>query len=76
MQARETLNLHCQDAEGFSLSVLTPNLPTNSSDEAIFEGCSFYEIADKTGQTIGKVRNHYHRGLERLRSLVSEKQCA
>jgi len=34
MQARETVNLNCQDAEGFSLSVLTPDLPANSSDEA------------------------------------------
>jgi RNA polymerase sigma-70 factor, ECF subfamily len=40
-----------------------------------FEGYSFYEIADKTGQTFGNVRNHYHRGLERLRFLVSQEKC-
>jgi RNA polymerase sigma-70 factor (ECF subfamily) len=32
-----------------------------------FEGYTFHEIAEKTGQTFGNVRNHYYRGLERLR---------
>jgi len=35
-----------------------------------FEGYSFREIADKTGQAIGNVRNHYYRGIERLRSHI------
>ena len=35
-----------------------------------FEGYTFHEIAEKTGQTFGNVRNHYYRGLERLRSHV------
>jgi RNA polymerase sigma-70 factor, ECF subfamily len=35
-----------------------------------FEGYSFREIAEKTGQTFGNVRNHYYRGLERLRSHI------
>jgi len=35
-----------------------------------FEGHSFQEIAEKTGQTLGNVRNHYYRGLERLRSQI------
>jgi RNA polymerase sigma-70 factor (ECF subfamily) len=35
-----------------------------------FEGYTFHEIAEKTGQTFGNVRNHYYRGLERLRSYV------
>ena len=26
----------------------------------------FQEIAEKTGQTLGNVRNHYYRGLERV----------
>ena len=40
-----------------------------------FEGYSFREIAEKTSQTLGNVRNHYYRGLERLRSQVfPEKQ--
>jgi RNA polymerase sigma-70 factor (ECF subfamily) len=36
-----------------------------------FEGYSFHEIAEKTGQTFGNVRNHYYRGIERLRSHIS-----
>jgi RNA polymerase sigma-70 factor, ECF subfamily len=35
-----------------------------------FEGYSFHEIAERTGQTLGNVRNHYYRGLERLRSHI------
>ena len=35
-----------------------------------FEGYTFHEIAEKTGQGFGNVRHHYYRGLERLRSLV------
>lgn len=35
-----------------------------------FEGYSFREIAEKTNQTLGNTRNHFYRGLERLRSCV------
>src|SRR5579875_2155547 len=28
----------------------------------LFEGYSFHEIAERTGQTFGNVRNHYYRG--------------
>jgi RNA polymerase sigma-70 factor, ECF subfamily len=35
-----------------------------------FEGYSLREIAEKTNQTLGNVRNHYYRGLERLRASV------
>jgi RNA polymerase sigma-70 factor (ECF subfamily) len=35
-----------------------------------FEGYNFHEIAEKTGQTFGNVRNHYYRALERLRSHI------
>lgn len=34
------------------------------------EGYSLREIAEQTGQTLGNVRNHYYRGLERLRSHI------
>jgi RNA polymerase sigma-70 factor (ECF subfamily) len=34
------------------------------------EGYSLREIAEKTNQTLGNTRNHFYRGLERLRSLV------
>lgn len=40
----------------------------------LFEGYSFHEIAERTGQTFGNVRNHYYRGLERLRSYVFHKK--
>jgi RNA polymerase sigma-70 factor, ECF subfamily len=40
----------------------------------LFEGYSFREIAAKTGQTFGNIRNHYYRGLERLRSYVFPKE--
>jgi RNA polymerase sigma-70 factor, ECF subfamily len=36
----------------------------------LFDGYSFREIAEKTGQTLGNVRNHYYRGLERLRACI------
>ena len=33
-----------------------------------FEGYSLREIAEKNGQTVGNVRHHYYRALERLRT--------
>ena len=35
-----------------------------------FDGYSFEEIAQRLGQTIGNARNHYYRGLEKIRKLV------
>jgi RNA polymerase sigma-70 factor (ECF subfamily) len=35
-----------------------------------FEGYSLREVADMTKQTLGSVRHHYYRGLERLRAAV------
>jgi RNA polymerase sigma-70 factor (ECF subfamily) len=35
-----------------------------------FEGYTFEEIAELTKQMIGNVRNHYYRGLEKIRKLV------
>jgi RNA polymerase sigma-70 factor (ECF subfamily) len=35
-----------------------------------FEGYTFHEIAERTGQAFGNVRHQYYRGLERLRSFV------
>jgi len=34
---------------------------------AYFEGLSMQEIADKTGDSLGNVRHHYYRGLQKLR---------
>lgn len=40
-----------------------------------FEGYSLREIAEKSGQSVGNVRHHYYRALERLRShLFSQKR--
>jgi RNA polymerase sigma-70 factor (ECF subfamily) len=41
---------------------------TQTLELHFFEGYSFREIAEKTGQTFGNVRNHYYRGIERLRA--------
>ncbi len=35
-----------------------------------YEGYTFAEIAEKLGQSLGNVRHHYYRGLERLREQV------
>ena len=32
-----------------------------------FEGYTLEEIAERLGQTLGNIRHHYHRGLEKLR---------
>jgi RNA polymerase sigma-70 factor (ECF subfamily) len=39
-----------------------------------FEGHSLREIAEKTNQTLGNVRHHFYRGLDRLRSNVFPKK--
>lgn len=39
-----------------------------------FDGYSLGEIADRTHQTLGNVRNHFYRGLERLRSNLFPKK--
>jgi RNA polymerase sigma-70 factor (ECF subfamily) len=36
-----------------------------------FEGYTFDEIAAELGQTVGNARNHYYRGLEKLRKQIS-----
>lgn len=36
-----------------------------------FEGYTFEEIAGMLGQTVGNARNHYYRGLEKLRKQIS-----
>ena len=36
-----------------------------------FEGYNFEEIAAKLGQTVGNARNHYYRGLDKLRKRIS-----
>jgi RNA polymerase sigma-70 factor, ECF subfamily len=41
-----------------------------------FEGYSLGEIAEKTNQTLGNVRHHYYRALDRLRSSLFPKRDA
>jgi RNA polymerase sigma-70 factor (ECF subfamily) len=36
-----------------------------------FEGYTFDEIAARLGQTVGNARNHYYRGLDKLRKQIS-----
>jgi len=38
-----------------------------------FEGHTFEEIAALTGHAVGNVRNHYYRGLEKMRRLIFRK---
>ena len=35
-----------------------------------FEGYTFYEIAAKLDQSLGNIRNHYYRGLDKLRKQI------
>jgi len=37
---------------------------------AYFEGLSLKEISDRTNDTLGNVRHHYYRGLNRLREVI------
>jgi RNA polymerase sigma-70 factor (ECF subfamily) len=39
-----------------------------------FEDCTFTEIAEKLGQSYANVRNHYYRGLEKLRNHLAEEE--
>jgi RNA polymerase sigma-70 factor (ECF subfamily) len=32
-----------------------------------FEGYTLEEVAERLGQTLANIRNHYYRGLEKLR---------
>jgi RNA polymerase sigma-70 factor (ECF subfamily) len=39
---------------------------------ASYEGLSMKEIADKTGDSLSNVRHHYYRGLQSLRSFITQ----
>jgi RNA polymerase sigma-70 factor (ECF subfamily) len=39
---------------------------------ASYDGLSMKEIADKTGDSLSNVRHHYYRGLQKLRSFVTQ----
>jgi RNA polymerase sigma-70 factor (ECF subfamily) len=40
---------------------------------ACFEGYLLSEIADRTKESLGNVRHHYYRGIDKLREFVKEK---
>ena len=42
---------------------------------AYYHGFSMREIANRSAETIGNVRNHYYRGLKKLRQILSEAEC-
>jgi RNA polymerase sigma-70 factor (ECF subfamily) len=42
----------------------------NTLNLHFFEGCTFAEIAVKLDQSLGNIRNHYYRGLDKLRKRV------
>jgi DNA-directed RNA polymerase specialized sigma24 family protein len=41
-----------------------------------FEGLTLKEVAEKTNQSFSSVRNHYYRGLDRLREHLSSEPPA
>jgi RNA polymerase sigma-70 factor, ECF subfamily len=43
---------------------------------ANYEGLSMKEIANKTGDSLSNVRHHYYRGLEKLRSFITQPRGA
>jgi len=42
---------------------------------AYYQGFSMKEIADRSAESIGNVRNHYYRGLKKLRQILSDLKC-
>ena len=42
---------------------------------AYYQGFSMREIAALSAETIGNIRNHYYRGLKKLRQILSEAKC-
>lgn len=54
-------------------SELTPD-QLKTLELHFFEGYSFSEIAEKSGQSVGNIRHHYYRALDRLRSSIFSKK--
>ena len=40
---------------------------------AYFQGLSLKEIAEQTQESLGNVRHHYYRGLEKLRTFLTKR---
>lgn len=45
-------------------------------ERVMFEGLTLREVAEETGESYSAVRNHYYRGLDRLRSCLSPSPSA
>jgi RNA polymerase sigma-70 factor (ECF subfamily) len=74
---RKEIRFHEQSMEGILGKHLMARFNSRLSLEQretirlfFFEGYSFKEIADLTGRPLANVRNHYYRGLERMRKYV------
>jgi RNA polymerase sigma-70 factor (ECF subfamily) len=75
--SREELPFHEQSVEGVLGKHLTAKFNAQLSSEQretiqlfFFEGYALNEIAQRTGRSLVNVRNHYYRGLDRLRKFV------
>jgi RNA polymerase sigma-70 factor, ECF subfamily len=58
------------------LGAILPELSTaqrRTIEMVYFDGLTFEEISEKTSRSIVSVRHHYHRGLRRLRELLTRK---
>jgi RNA polymerase sigma-70 factor (ECF subfamily) len=74
---RKEIGFHEQSMEGILGKHLMARFNSRLSLEQretirlfFFEGYSFKEISDLTGRPLANVRNHYYRGLERMRKYV------
>jgi RNA polymerase sigma-70 factor (ECF subfamily) len=75
--AREELPFHERSVEGILGKPLMTRFNARLTPEQqetirlyFFEGYALCEIAERTGRSLVNVRNHYYRGLERLRKYV------
>lgn len=74
---RNELPFHEQSIEGVLGKELTETFNSRLTPDQretiqlfFFGGYAFKEIAQRTGQSLVNVRNHYYRGLERMRTFV------
>jgi RNA polymerase sigma-70 factor (ECF subfamily) len=74
---REEISFHEQSIEGIFGKELTAKFSLRLTAEQretiqlfFFEGYALKEIAELTGRSLVNVRNHYYRGLERMRKYV------
>jgi len=77
VDAREELPFHEQSMEGILGKQLMERFNTRLTAEQrqtiqlfFFDGYALKEIAERTGRSLVNVRNHYYRGLDRLRKYV------